>query len=270
MRAKLAITTRCGAHCATCPVWKLPEQTMSFPDFKKAWIALSDSPLVSEIFVNSIGDVYSLDHHLRYLVHMETCKPMKAVSLTINANVLDFVPLIDHFTISFNGGDKESYERTTGLDFDRVVANIRAAYPQLQRLPGREIDCLVWKGNEGCEEAFFKLWEDFPGERRVSYKVENQFGDYFGLPEHEDRNRIFCDYLNGLTVMPNGQFVRCAHDFHASDNYGNIFESDIKLAAMHPDRQALREAHKRGEYPGICQRCNYNIRAADKLVYRRP
>jgi radical SAM protein with 4Fe4S-binding SPASM domain len=268
MRAKLTVTTRCGAKCATCPVWKGPHQTMTYDQFVRAFDALNESPLIDEIFLNGTGDLYSIDSHIRYLIYVET-NQKKRVTITTNGNVLDFVPRVNHLTISFNGSNKENYEATTGLDFGRVVENIRDAYGQIEKCGYREIDCLVWQGNKGCEAEFLDLWKDFPGVRRISYKVENQFGAYFGLPEHKDENRIFCDYLDAVTIMPSGQFVRCAHDFKSVDNYGNIFENDIKLAVMHPARKALREAHKRGLYPGICEKCNYNVRAEGKLVYVR-
>ncbi len=268
MIVKFTVTTRCGARCKTCPVWKGRQLTMEYDRFIQAWDKLMASPLVTQVFVNSVGDLYSLPDHMRYLLYIESHKA-KRVSITTNANVLDYVPQIDHFTISFNGGDRESYEYTTGLDYDLVVHNIRAAYPQLVKCGYREIDCLVWQGNKGCEKGFFDLWKDFPGARRVSYKVENQHGEYFGLPEYKDDCRIPCDYLHGMTLWPDGSFIRCAHDFEATDNYGNIFETDIKLAAMHPSRDALREAHKRGEYPGICATCNYNVSEEGKLIYLR-
>jgi radical SAM protein with 4Fe4S-binding SPASM domain len=263
--AKLTITNVCGAKCATCPNWKQPARTMKYEDFKKAWEILNSAPGVDRILVNNVGDVNELPDAIRYLTHME--KRKKQVAMTTNGNSLEYVPKIDVMIISFNGGTKESFEKTTGMDFDRVVGNIRAAYEQLKQIPYVELDCLVWKGNEGTEMGFYELWKDFPGRLRLSYKVENQGGPYFGIEKFRETKRIYCQYLDWLSIAPSGQVISCAHDFAETTNWGNIYTDKMSDIVNHPERIKMQEAHRRGEFPGLCETCNFNVPEDGKIVF---
>jgi radical SAM protein with 4Fe4S-binding SPASM domain len=263
--AKLTITNVCGARCATCPSWKQPERTMEYQDFKRAWEILNNAPEVDRILVNNVGDVNELSDSIRYLTHMEERR--KQVIMTTNGNSLEYVPKIDVMVISFNGGTKETFEKTTGMDFDRVVGNIKAAYDQLKYIPYVELDCLIWKGNEGTEMDFYSLWKDFPGRLRISYKVENQGGNYFGLKKHEETKRIYCQYLDWLSIAPSGQVISCAHDFAETTNWGNIYRDKMSDIVRHPGRIKMQEAHRRGEFPGLCRACNFNTPEDGKIVF---
>jgi radical SAM protein with 4Fe4S-binding SPASM domain len=265
MDVKLTVTNVCGAQCATCPNWHQKERTMSFEKFVKAWEILNNSPYVGRILLNNVGDLNELPDSVKYLVHAENHK--KTVAMTTNGNSLKYIPNIEAVIISFNGGDKESFEKTTGLDFDRVVKNIRAAYPQLRRVPYVEIDCIIWQGNKGCEKAFASLWADFPGRLRIGYKVENQGGEYFGLPEFYTDKRDYCQYLDWFSIAPSGQVISCAHDFGETTDWGNIFEHDIRDIINHPERIKMQEAHRRGEYPGLCENCNFNTTETGKYFF---
>jgi radical SAM protein with 4Fe4S-binding SPASM domain len=191
----------------------------------------------------------------------------KFVIMTTNAGLMDRVPNIDELIISFNGGTKESYEYTTGLDFDRTVANIKSLYPQIATLRNAEIHCLIWEGNKGTEEQLKRLWADFPGRVRLSYKYDNQFEEDKTLPEYRKKERVYCDYLDTFSIMPNGQVISCAHDFKMSTNWGNAFEDDIDELNYHPERIRKREEHVRGEFTGLCEKCNYNTPVDDRTKY---
>jgi radical SAM protein with 4Fe4S-binding SPASM domain len=273
MRAKLTVTTRCGARCATCPNWQREyHQVMDLEHFKRCWDLLVWEPGITTIVLNNTGDLYSLPDAIKYLLYVESHIPVgRVVSMTTNAADMAYVPAISDLHISFNGSRKSEYERTTGLDFDRVVKNIRDAYSLLARVGYVELDFLVWEGNhyEGCEKDFYDLWADFPGQLRVSYKVENQGGAVKGLAKFVDLKRLPCDYLEALSIQPNGQIIRCAHDWEGATDLGNLFETSTKALMYHPLRAELLAQHKRGEYTGICAACNYNVAEQGKIWYLR-
>lgn len=273
MTVKISITTACGARCKTCPVWTKPPETMSVETFRRLWDQVNAWPDVSKIFINSTGDINALENKREYLEILESnAGPGRIpVSVTMNGIGFDYVPRVDTLILSFNGSNKENYERTTGLDFDQVVANIKAAYPAIaERTIYREINYLVWKGNAGGEEEFLELWKDFPGMLRIGYKVENQFGEYMGSDERfNDKKRIPCDYLEGITIAPNCQVIRCAHDFDFSTSWGHAIDDPIEKILTNKDRLEVIDAHAQGVYPGICESCNYNVSTAGKYYYKR-
>ena len=267
MDCKLSITTVCGARCATCPVWRGPHATMEFEDFRIVWDKLMASPMISRVLLNNTGDVNTLAKKMLYFMHIEA-NYRKPVVMTTNGVNLDYIPRLDSLIISFNGGDRESYERTTGLSFDRIVRNIRTAYEQIERkVRYAEIDCLVWTGNVGCEDAFGKLWADFPGRVRISYKVENQFGEDMTLPEYVKTERRYCYYLDWLSVAPTGQVIPCAHDFKFETNWGNLLRDSVDAVLLNKQRIAKQVEHLKGEYTGLCERCNFNTPEDGKVVF---
>lgn len=271
MDAKIAVTTKCNAKCRTCPVWSLQDevgQTMSLHDFSSIIDKLGESPLIGRILLNSTGDLYCLPDHREYLGYVEDHRK-KAVTMTTNAVDLDYVPDIEELIISFNGGTREGFEHTVGADFDQVVANIRAMYPEFSKLQNLEMHCLIWEGNEGQEKDLVELWSDFPGKIRVSYKYDNQMKADRTLPAFQRDIRIPCDYLDVLTVMPNGQIVSCAHDFRSETNWGNLLTDSLSAITMNVARAQKRQEHESGLFLGLCEKCNYNTPAWGKVEYLR-
>lgn len=263
MDAKLSLTTACGAKCATCPAWKRPASMMSVDDFCHIWMKLNDSPFVDRILINGTGDITVHPEHEEFFEAMEVYK-RKPVIMTTNGAYLKKVPkVLDELIISFNGGTPEGYKRTTGLDFHKVSENIRSLYP----FHGVwvEMHCLIWQDNEGEEEAFAEHWKDFPGRKRISYKAENQGGEYFGVME--DNERIPCDYLSTLCVEWDGRVSACNHDWEGVSDFGNLLSDSVRDVLFNDKRIAMIEAHKRGEFTGICESCNYNVRVDGKIRY---
>jgi len=240
---------------------------MEFSDFVTIWDKLMAAPEVHRVILNSTGDMNQLRDKMDYYRYIEN-HHAKPVIMTTNGLGLDYVPKIEELVISFNGGDKESYEYTTDLPFDEIVATIRAAYPQLEQLPRVEMHCLVWEKTEGIERQFKELWHDFPGRLRISYKVENQFGTTIKpIEPFRDPRRIYCEYLNWLVIAPTGKVISCAHDFAFQTNLGDLLTESVAEVLQNPGRLALQSAHRRGVYPGLCEKCNFNVTNDGKIFY---
>lgn len=265
--AKISITTACGAKCATCPSWKQPQHTMSVDEFEEIYIKLSNSPIVGRILINGTGDITAIGGWEQYLKAVLPYKK-KFTTMTTNAAGLDHVPeVLDELIISFNGGKPDTYNKTTGLDFETVAENIRALYPDYHKLDNLEMHCLIWKGNEGDEQEFLNYWRDFPGALRLSFKTENQGREYFGVDRARDNHRIPCDYLGKICVEHDGRVAACNHDWGNKSNFGNLFNMSVAEVWRHPDRMRMTQEHFQGEFSGICEKCNYNVPADGKIVY---
>jgi len=190
----------------------------------------------------------------------------KPVIMTTNAGLMDYVPKIDLIIISFNGGTKESYEYTTGADFNKTVARIREHYPELSKR-NVEMHCLMWEGNEGTEKDLAELWKDFPGKIRLSYKYDNQMKEDKTIEKYKNNDRVYCDYLNMLSIMPDGKIISCAHDFEAVTDFGNIFTDSMDSVMMNKNRKKKQHEHYEGIYSGLCKDCNYNTSLVGKFKY---
>ena len=268
VQAKLAITTKCGARCVTCPSWKMPVVTMPFGDFRIVWDKLNNSRLVNDIVVNGTGDFFCLADYRDYARHIEDNK-RKYVTIITNGQNLDYIPRVDNFIISFNGCDKETYENTTGLPFETTVQRIKNAYNQLDKNVKRpEIHCLVYEGNPDPEDRIYDLFEDFPGRIRLSFKYDNQFEDDKTLAPFKRVERIPCDYLEKLIIYPTGTIIKCNHDFGGECEWGSlIWESVEECYYGDIERIKVGFEHKHGQFKGLCEKCNYNTKTEDKFVY---
>lgn len=270
MRVKLSITTKCNAECITCPVWEYPGQNMKYNDFTLIWDKINFDRRVTYIMLNNTGDMYNHPDRMKIFKYIEEHLTTAPVAMTTNAGMMDYVPQIDQIFISFNGGNKESYEYTTGLDFEETVSLIRSHYSELEKIPNVEMHCLIYEGNEGCEKDFTELWSDFPGRLRFSYKYDNQGETDYTLDKYKTPERIPCDYLYDIiSIMPDGKVVSCAHDFEQSTDYGNILLDDMETIIFNRLRWVKIEEHKKGHYTGICENCNYNTGDSGRIVYAR-
>jgi len=268
MDVKISVTTKCNAHCRTCPVWKYPGEDMSVDNFVLMWGKLMEAPQVHRILLNNTGDLYNHPDHVGILKYVESHLG-KPVIMTTNAELMDYVPRIHELIISFNGGNKEGYEFTTGLPFERVFVNIRQHYEELKKVGNLEMHVLIWDGNAASEADILHTWKDFPGRIRVSYKYDNQMAEDHTLQPFKRNERVYCDYLDVLSIWPNGQIISCAHDFKGETNWGNIFTDSAESIIQHPERRKKQTEHILEQYTGLCEHCNYNTPIWGKFEYLR-
>lgn len=265
MDAKLSLTTHCNARCKTCPVWEYTGKHIDVDSFKLLWTKLMLSDKVHRILLNNTGDMYIHPHRKELFDYMSSHKH-KPIIMTTNAAAMDSVPAVDLLIISFNGGTKETYEFTTGLPFDKTVARIKSFYPQLKNVYC-ELHCLMWEGNEGTEDNLKELWQDFPGRVRLSYKYDNQMKEDKTISKYKRETRVYCDYLDMLSILPDGQVVTCAHDFAGETNLGNALTDQIDDIIFNQMRIKKQREHRDGNFSGLCADCNYNTGVDGKIVY---
>ncbi len=265
--AKIAVTTHCNGRCKTCPVGFLSErygETMPFERFVTLWDALMAAPRIGRIVLSGTGELYTIPDHVRYLQYVEHHRH-KPVVLQTNGELLDYVPMVETLVISYNGGNQDAYEYTTGMSHTRMVEAVTRQYPQLSQIPDLQLHVLMCAFNVDSEADILTTWREFPGRIRVSYKYDNQMTTDRTLPAYRVTERVFCDYLDGLSIWPDGTVIRCAHDMTKQTAWGNVFDDGVEAVLQHPDRLQTRQEHLAGQWTGLCERCNYNTPVGDRL-----
>jgi radical SAM protein with 4Fe4S-binding SPASM domain len=269
MECKITLTTECGAKCKTCPSWKQEKKVMSYPVFEIIWKKLISSRYIHKIILNSTGDMSTLKDMDKFYDLIDKTETEKYIVMQTNAQELKRIPKVNHLVISFNGFDKESYEYTTGLLFEKVVENIKSQYSRMKQIDTVELHCLVWKGNPISQEKadnLLEIFKDFPGSIRISEKVENQMGEVETEPTV---NREPCDYLQKLIIYADGSVIMCAHDFAGKNKYANLISDSIDSALFNLQKQAKLYEHAHKIFNGLCSKCNYNVPLGDRVRYLR-
>jgi hypothetical protein len=259
MISKITVVDDCGAHCTTCPNWKIsPKQRMTPEFFGQALDTLW--PYIYCLCVNGTGDYLSLPNHQVYsdILAERFNKGGVTVYVTTVGGFIGDTPRISASAIccSLNATTPETFAKHIGVSggLDRVVTNIRAI---IATHPEVEIHSLVWEGNPHPHEALLNFFGDTHARIRISEKVENQCTSIVTAP------RQYCDYLDMLMVTSDGTIRSCCHDWQNSCIFGTI--ADIPAAIQQREQKQIQ--HRAGVWDGICKQCNYNISNIPPIYY---
>ena len=108
---------------------------------------------------------------------------------------------------------------------------------------------------------------------RFRYGYDNQYEstDNKGRPEQYSQKitRVPCVYVtNIVTIYPNGDVVRCCHDFFDKYSYGNLNDRSLFAILTSEGRKKVYDDHYNGRYMGICEKCDLNRSSLkDEMVY---
>lgn len=249
---KITVTDQCGARCTTCPQWQVsPRQTMTPSFFRDVLEQVMGR--ARQIVINGTGDYLSLANHQKYSdVLRDVSNGSSETFVVTNGGFTTHeVPRIwaAHINCSLNAVDDRLFEQHIGIagGLQRVVRNIRSIIDNHGYV---EVHSLVWEHNPDPGPKLLSWFGDTHARIRLSEKVDNQCTGTV-----VDQERVPCDYLDGLTILPDGKVRQCAHDWANTRVWGSIFNLDACLAA----RDVVREQHASGDFTGICATCNYNV-----------
>lgn len=182
-----------------------------------------------------------------------------------NATLLDerrSIALLDagvgKLTISFDGLDRESYERMrAGARFERVVANVRR-FLELRRARGSSLPYVVFQN--------ITLREQTPDGARVAPQLRALFdglgvdewdalwphdwaGTFKGLAPRYGERYFACNWLwKSMAVHWDGQVSSCCADFKAEQIVGSLHESSLAEIWNGERMRAMRRDHVAGEH----------------------
>ncbi len=275
----LELTNKCTANCLTClnRIMRRERGYMDFGLFKKCIDEIAEGRLAKKVHFYGDGEPYLCPSHMAYFRYgIEKLSPLGIRTVIItNGSVITEIPDgIADFIISFNAGRKETYERITGLDFDRTVANIYRLWRegQFQRAQNVEIHMLVFEGNKDEMGDIIGLFGELGIPIRFSFKYDNQCGKIRDetLPAYRRVEREPCHYVEHcLNITWNGQVSLCPHDFDNEVIYGDANREKLREIWFSPLRLEILRAHREGRFTGLCRDCNYNTPIKGKVIYWR-
>lgn len=275
MDAFIGITDQCSGRCITCPAWtiKREPQYMSLETFKVVWDKCMADPRIDRVLINWIGDIYKHPDRAQLWDYMEKNKDWnKQLIVTTTGDSIDYISYaVNTLVISFNGFDKESYEKITHIPFDKAVRNIRRWYKRLEQVPCVEIHHIVF---DKCNniEAYAKLWEDFPGHVRFTTKYDTKKFTPDRTFESARTDKIPCIYFDCLTIAPDGRVLMCVQDMRFTTDWGNILTDSMDDIWNNPERLEMKARHAKKDWSDFCLDCNCNVQIGENVRFlkRRP
>lgn len=172
---------------------------------------------------------------------------------------------IKDFNVSMQGGDKATYERNTGLNWEKTIANVEDLIrinEELGRPANIRMNMCVFSQTKNSVAAFKKLWQ---GRAMICLGVFSNFGGllhdlegeaaYFGMPY-----RKCARALNHLYVLWNGDVCQCCFDVAGKVIYGNIEDYPLRQIWDSPKMIKMRLAHMSEDVSNlpVCGQCNSN------------
>ena len=248
-----------------------PRGVMDFDFFKRLVDVSAGSGLFCNAELCGVGEAYLVDDVKKYFDYAISRYSARGISTTIvtNGSHTTFIPEgVSHVDISFNAGRKETYERITGLNFDKVVGNIKAISRSGQLKDNTHIHMLVFEDNKTEIMDFVNLFKDTPARLEFSFKYENQCDaiENKTLEPFRTSKRYPCFYpLETVFVTWNGTVIPCPHDFNASVVFGDLNEMNIDNVLTSSRRLEMIERHGKRDFSGICRDCNYNVSFRGKI-----
>jgi len=273
VRLWVELTSHCNLACVMCPNKDLPKDQKGFMDFG----------LFRKIIDEAQGSVFDvhLMHRGESLLHPEFFRMVRyahdaglVTRFHTNGTLLDEDKArrlidsgLDQFAFSFDGFDKESYEkiRVRGR-FDRTVANI-VRFLQIKKelrskKPTTVLELIYFPevfektGRRGRKE-FLARFKGLPLDEVKVKKPHNWAGDV-GHPSSR-KHYSPCTFLwQALVIFWDGAVLPCPQDFFGCLKLGNIKDSTLAEVWNGEPMLNLRKKILAGDFEGLstCAECD--------------
>ncbi len=271
-------TNNCNAKCIFCPRDALVRAKgyLSW-DTYKAIINKALELKIKKIIFGGFGEPFLHKDLIEYFSYLNSNTPGIEIHIITNASLLtskiidDLNALnITEMVVSFNGYDKESYEKTMiHLSFDKVIGNLKYiadnATDFAKKIRFIPVQTKIFKDREYYKMENLLIGLGFKKENFVGYyPCINRCG-YLNNPEVVESNKaleqkkqlypvneVLCTrFVNFLQIAWNGDIRLCYNDINNEALLGNI-----KTSSNEEIQEKILYFRNPKTKPLICQRCD--------------
>ena len=265
---QIELNNSCNAQCAMC---NIPHMTrckgkMSDDLFIKILKEANENG-VEYITPFLHGEPFLRDDFVEKLNLINKYVPNAKITIFTNASMLSedkihkmaSVRNIEQFVFSFPGGNKDVYEKVTGLDFEKSYRNICRAFEILEGIPMR-ISMPMFDGNASSEADFYSLWEGYPCS---TYETYNYLDDVTGTLAdkcYEQCDRAF----RSMTILFDGRICLCCMDSDGKFIMGDISKNnmlEIWNSQLYMDLRRLHGICRIAYEP--CSKCTLDLKTEE-------
>lgn len=267
---QIETTSLCNARCTFCPYeWvsrMFPRGVMGDELFFKIIRELAEfQPLLIAPYLNNEP---LLDKKIiERIRQIRTAMPQTFIDISTNGSaltqsiaekLLDPVLVIDEIKINFPTTDPEAYNRITGLNYERTLANIRdfVRLARQKQYSGKYRIIIVESVNPKEDKAF---WEKEGIEVKVYAKINRGGIIQTG---HATSDQISgCKYnreKSWLHILNTGEVILCCMDWFRQHRLGDLNMNSIKEVWKSELYQAIRRRISDSKDKGfICNKCEW-------------
>lgn len=276
MRLQIEIANICNARCVMCPQHKMRREKdmMDFELYKDIidQCAITErSPELIYPFLN--GEPLLHPCLVEFINYAKEKSPKSEISISTNASLLNRKRTIeildsklDSINISFDGIDKEIYERIrVNLDFDQVCQNIiefmEMRERRHQKRPKVNISIIKMAETEKGLEAFRSKWCKLVDS--VTIEPMSNWGGAIVINQpnmKKSNKRPPCPRLwYHLVVFRDGIVPLCCNDYDGQEILGDARKNSIIDIWQGNRLNSYRAKHILGLHHeiSICQNCDY-------------
>ncbi len=179
---------------------------------------------------------------------------------------------LDELRVSYYGMRAETYGAVMrGLDHARTTKNLLHFLSVRKSLgvPCKvQLSYLVLPENEQDVDQFLTFWK--PLVDYIEVWRPHNFGDGKNYRSRQGEKATCGRPQNGpLQIQWNGEVIPCCYDYNNQIVLGNGFEQSVPDILRGERYEALREAHRKGEFWRFpyCDQCDQLLEHSDALVY---
>jgi MoaA/NifB/PqqE/SkfB family radical SAM enzyme len=272
------VTDNCNANCIMCPR-STHTRTHGIMDQSAYEESIDEVTALgaTQVVLTGFGEPM-LDKRLEDKIRYAKSKGLRTYIIT-NGSALTpkrattlLMAGLDEMRVSFYGMESGTYNAVMrGLDFNKTINNLMHFLSVRKTL---DIDCkvqlsyLVLPENEKDVDEFISFWTDKVDFLEV-WKPHN-FGDGRDFRERTGKKTSCGRPDNGpLQIQWDGTVIPCCYDYNNQIVLGNAFDTPIPDILKGYRYQALRMAHKKGEFWRFpyCDQCDQLLEHDDALVY---
>ncbi len=267
-------TSLCNARCVMCPHVKMKRKMEVMNDFVFALIVekLKNEKINPPAFIlNGFGDPLTDTKIFDRIQILKKEFPQSVLKFYSNLGMANEITIknmlgsgLDELNVSFNGYDKENYEKTMGISYQRTLDNLKKLIQAKKRFGSRlkiRISMTLVSNNDGDEKKFLREWRGKVDSVSVNkvHTYASSVEDMSGKNKINFNKKAYpCKYLWDTIVFGvDGSMFLCCLDFEGRYNFGNIGNSGI-LEIFYSDKfEKIRQRHLAGKIEDmeICSRC---------------
>lgn len=265
---QIELNNTCNANCKMCNIPEMKREKGYMSDELYRRIIKEANELGVEYITPFLhGEPFLRKDYISKLKLINEFAPNSKITIFTNGSLitkdilkdLSHIKNIEQIVFSFPGGDKESYEQVTGLNFEHTVQNVKDAFEILDGQNLR-ISMPVCEENAESESDFYSLWKGYPCS---SYKTYNYLGDKNNTLSqkcYEQCDRAF----RTMTIMWDGRICLCCMDSEGRYVMGNLSQDSLLSIWNNEKYSKLRLEHGicRNAYEA-CKCCTLDLRTEE-------